>query len=85
MGATATAETSDPSEDMDLSDCRDVAKELCKSWLAAVKNVAKYPHLKSLQDVFARTPRRTLSDAGKVDPKGVPAAPAAAGADQNTA
>ena len=31
--------------------------------------MAKYPHLKSLQDVFARTPRRTLSDAGKVDPK----------------
>ena len=85
MGAIATAETSDPSEDTDLSDCKDVAKELCKSWSAAVKNVAKYPHLKSLQDVFARTPRRTLSDAGKVDPKGVPAAPAAAGADQNTA
>ena len=85
MGATATAETSDPSEDMDLSDCKDVAKELSKNWIAAVKNVAKYPHLKALQDACARTPRRTLSDAGKVDPKGGPAAPAAAGADKDTA
>ena len=41
MGATATTEISDPSEDMDLSDCKDVAKELLKSWITAVKTVAK--------------------------------------------
>ena len=86
MGATARAATSDPSEDMDLSDCKDVAKELSKQWLAAVKNVAaagKFPQLKALQDACSRTPRRTLSD-GK-DHKGAPAAPAAAGADKDKA
>ena len=83
-GAIAKAENSE-SEDMDLSDCKDVAKELSKTWIAAVKIVAKYPHLKALQDSCARTPRRTLSDAGKVDPKGFPDAPAAAGADKDTA
>ena len=86
MGAIAAApaaETSEQSQDIDLSDCKEVAKELCKQWGAASKNAAaKYPLLKVLQDAFARTPRRTLSDAGKVDPKGAPAAPAAAGADQ---
>ena len=78
MGATATAETSDPSEDMDFSDCKDVAKELLKSWIAAVKTVAKYPHLEALQKACARTPRRNHSNAE--NPKGAPAAPAAAGA-----
>ena len=85
MGATAPAETCEQCEDMDLSDCKDVAKELSRHWIAAVKNVAKLPHLKALQDACARTPRRTLSDAGKVDPKGGSAAPAAAGADKDTA
>ena len=76
-GATAT-EITDLNEDMDISDCKDVAKELSKQWIAAVKkDVSKFPLLKALQDAFSRNLKRNRSDAAQENAKGA-AAPAAA-------
>ena len=78
-GAIAAAEISDPSE-VEISDCKEVAKELSKQWIAAVKkDVSKFPHLKALQEACSRTLKRIKSDAGQEQPKG---ASAAAGADE---
>ena len=76
-GAIAAAEISDPSE-VEISDCKEVAKELSKQWIAAVKkDVSKFPHLKALQEACSRTLKRIRSDAGQEQPKS-----AAAGADE---
>ena len=60
-GAT---EITDLNEDMDISNCKDVAKELSKQWISAVKkDVVKFPVLKALQDACSRNLKRNRSDA----------------------
>ena len=82
-GAT---EITDLNEDMDISDCKEVAKELSKQWISAVKkDVSKFPLLKALQDACSRTLKRNRSDAAQENPKGAPAAPAAASAAEDKA
>ena len=57
------------------------ATELARQWCAAVASeVATFTHLKAVSGARRRTLVRIQSGGGRANPKGVPAAPATAGA-----